>query len=78
MYAVICESPAMLCLVINDLDRKSRQFFLRGKCLCKWLLVYKILRLFTLIYRPHLIYKADITDKLTPAKLLAGNLTVYD
>ena len=68
----------MLCLVISDLDCKSRQFFLKGKYLCKWLLIYKILRLFALIYRPHLMYKTDITDKLTLAKLLAGNLTAYD
>ena len=35
MHAVICQSPAILCLVINDLNYKSRQFFFRGKCLYK-------------------------------------------
>ena len=78
IYAVICQSPAMLRPVISDLDRKSRQFFLGGKCPCKWLLAHKILRLFALTYRPHLTHKTDITDKSTPAKLPAGNLTAYD
>ena len=78
MYAVICESPAMLRPVINDLDRESRQFFLGGKCPREWLLAHKILRLFASTYRPHLTHKADITDKSTPAKLPAGNLTAYD
>jgi len=68
----------MLRPVISDLNHKSRQFFLGGKCLYKWLLAYKILRLFALIYRPHLMYKTNITNKSTLAKLLAGNLTAYD
>ena len=68
----------MLRPVINDLDYKSRQFFLGGKCPHKWLLVYKILRLFTLTYRPYLTHKADITNKSTLAKLPAGNLTAYN
>jgi len=78
MYAVICQSPAMLRPVISDLDRESRQFFLGGKCPREWLIAHKILRLFASTYRPHLTHKTDITDKLTPAKLPAGNLTAYD
>jgi hypothetical protein len=78
MYAVICQSPAMLRPVINDLDRESRQFFLGGKCPREWLLAHKILRLFASTYRPHLTHKTDITDKSSPAKLPAGNLTAYD
>ena len=68
----------MLYPVINNLDYKSRQFFLKGKCLYKWLFVYKILRLFTLIYRPYLIYKTDITNKSSLVKLPARNLTTYN
>ena len=78
IHAIIYQSPVILRPVINDLNCESRQFFLRGKCLYKWLFAHKILRLFTLIYRPHLTHKTDITNKSSPAKLPAGNLTVYN